>query len=157
MVMENPNSATVEPRAEEQANSAADSVVAELHDLRRRLEELGRYLLHYLTIKKDRLTRAAQRGLVWAAAGVIAAVLMLAFIATAGALLCIGIAMAISQLTGIAWLGPLATGLLVLLVVVGGAVVALWYMDRALMRRFTHKCQRRRAELRFRYGRGIDE
>ncbi len=157
MMSDPKTSATAEPPPSGDAAAHADSPAADFEDLKQRLEELGRYLGHYLAVKRDRLFRKAQRSLVLLTGVAVAAVVVLAFLATAGVLLCVGIAMAISAATGSLWMGPLLTGLMVLLLVAGGTLWGIRRIDRLALKRFAHKSQLRRAELRLRYGRGIDE
>ena len=157
-MVNDPNiSATAEPTPCGDASKETDSAVADFADLQHRLEELGRYFGQYLAVKKDRLLRKTQRSLVLLAGLVVAAVVVLGFLATAGVLLCVGIALGINAATGSAWIGPLLTGLTILLLLGGGIVWAMRRVDRMAMRRFSQRCQTRRAELRIRYGRGIDE
>jgi tetrahydromethanopterin S-methyltransferase subunit G len=157
MVSDPNTSATAEPPPSGKADSEAGSAAADFENVKQRLEELGRYLGHYLTVKRDRLLRKVQRSLVLLAGIAVAAVVVLAFLATAGVLLCVGIALALNAATGSTWMGPLFTGLVVLLLLAGGTFWAMRRVDRLAMKRFSQRCQTRRAELRLRYGRGIDE
>ena len=157
MLSEPETFATTESPPSGEAHDEARSPGAEFEALKQRVEELGRYLSHYLAVKRDRLLRKAQRSLVLLTGIAVAAVVVLAFLATAGVLLCVGIALAISTATGSAWMGPLFTGLLVLLLLAGGTFWGMRRVDRLSLQRFAHKSQLRRAELRLRYGRGIDE
>lgn len=157
MVSDPNTSATTEAPSPGGAAAEAGPAVGDFEDFKQRLEELGRYVGHYLAVKRDRLLRKTKRSLVLVAGIVVAAVVVLAFLATAGVLLCLGIALAINAATGTIWMGPLLTGLAVLLLLAGGTVWAMRRVDRMAVKRFTHSCQTRRAELRLRYGRGIDE
>lgn len=157
MLSDPDTSATAEPPPSGGPAAPNDSAAPDFEDLKQRLEELGRYLAHYLAVKRDRLLRKAQRSLVLLTGLVAAAVVVLAFLATAGVLLCVGIALAISAATGSTWMGPLFTGLIILLLLAGGTLWAMRRVDRLAIKRFAHKSQLRRAELRLRYGRGIDE
>jgi type IV secretory pathway TrbD component len=157
MVSDPNTSATAEPRGAPGEESQAGSAAADFEDLKQRLEELGRYAGHYLAVKRDRLLRKAQRSLVLVTGVAAAAVVVLAILATAGVLFCVGIALAISAATGLTWLGPLVTGAGILLGLAGGTFWGMRRVDQRALRRFAHKSTLRRAELRVRYGRGIDE
>ena len=157
MVSDSTTSATAEPVLSGHAAGEADSAVADFGQLKQRLEELASYLGHYLAVNRDRLFSKAQRGLVLLAGLAIAAVVVLAFFATGGVLLCLGIALAINAATGSTWMGPLLTGLAVLLLMACGTLWAMHRVDAMAKKRFSHACQIRRAKLRVRYGRGIDE
>ena len=150
-------SATAEPTHSGDAAGKTDSAVADFSDLKQRLKELGDYFRHYWAVKRDHLLRKSQLRLVLLGGIVLASVVMLAFLATAGVLLGVGIAFAINVATGSTWMGPLLTGLSLLLLLVCGTVWAKCRVDTMAMKRFSHRCQTRRAELRVRYGRGIDE
>lgn len=157
MVSDPTTSATAESPPVRDENAQADSAAADFADLKQRLEELGRYLGHYLAVKRDRLLRSAKRRLVLLTGVAFAAIAVLAFLATAGVLLCVGIALGVNAATGSTWMGPLFTGLAVLLLLAGGTFWAMRRVDRIALKQFAHKSQLRRAELRLRYGRGIDE
>lgn len=150
-------SATAEATPADDTAGLADSAVADFSDLKQRLKELGDYFRHYWAVKRERLRRKSQRSLVFVGGIVLASVVMLAFLATAGVLLCVGIAVALNVATGSIWMGPLLTGVTVLLLLAGGTVWAKCRVDTMAMKRFSDRCQTRRAELRVRYGRGIDE
>ena len=157
MVSDSTTSVNAEPTPSDTASEKADSAVADFGELKQRLEELVSYLGHYMTVKRDRLFSKAQRGLVLLAGLAVAAVVVLAFFATGGVLLCLGIALAINATTGSTWMGPLLTGLAVLLLMAFGTLWAMRRVDAMAMKRFSHACEVRRAKLRVRYGRGIDE
>jgi hypothetical protein len=156
MVSDPNTSATAEPKAAGEAHAQAGSAVADFNDLKQRLEELGRYFGYYLTVKRDRLLREVQRRLVLLAAIAVAAVVAMAFLAAAGAMLCVGIALAINVAAGSTWMGPLLTGLAVLLLLAGGTFWAMRHLDRIAIKRFSHRRRLRRSEFRLRYGRDID-
>ena len=157
MVSDSTTSVTAETTPSDTAAEKADSAVADFGELKHRLEELVCYLGHYMAVKRDRLFSKAQRGLVLLAGLAVAAVVVLAFFATGGALLCLGIALAINAATGSMWMGPLLTGLAVLLLMAAGTLLTMRRVDAMVKKRFSHACQIRRAKLRVRYGRGIDE
>ena len=157
MVIDSTTSATAEPTPSGQAAGKADSAVANLAELKQRFEELTCYFGHYMAVKRDRLFSKAQRGLVLMVGIAVAAVVVLAFFATGGVLLCLGIALAINAATGSTWMGPLLTGLALLLLMAGGTRLAIRRVDAMAKKRFSLACQIRRDKLRVRYGRGIDE
>jgi len=136
---------------------AAQSAAAELHEVQRHAEEIGRYLRYLLSLKKERVVRGLRRSLWLAAGALLAAVVGLSVLASASVLLCVGVAMALNRAFDSMWVGPLVTGAGVLVLAGAGFFVAVRLMERRAAAAMRHRHEVQRAELRLRYGRGIDE
>src|SRR3954453_9939610 len=81
-----------------------------------RLAEAREYVGHLAAAELDRVKLKVRRALMWAAAGVVGLVLMLAVLVSAAFLLLAGIAEAIGNLFGHLWIGN---------VIVGGGILLL--------------------------------
>lgn len=137
--------------------SAARSAAADLHDLQRRAEEIGRYLRYLLSLKKERWLRRVRRSLWLVVAAILGGVVAVSILAAASVLLCVGIALALNRAFGSAWIGPLVTGAALLALIAGGFFIAMRVLEKRAAAALQHRHEVARAELQLRYGRGFDE
>jgi integral membrane sensor domain MASE1 len=148
---------TVESAAAREQPSAAQSAAADFKDMLRRAEEIGRYLRYLMSIKKERVSRSLRRTLWLVVAGVLGAVVGMAIVATAGVLVCIGIAAALNRAFESSWIGTLVTGVGILALIGGAFVLATRATEKKAAAALRHRHEVERAELKMRYGRGLDE
>jgi hypothetical protein len=141
---------TPPPRPQDEAPADA------LKDAMRTLGELREYAGYFVAAKVDGIKLAIRRIGVMAAVGVIGLLAGGAIVATAAVLFCVGLAQAVATLfaheNGIprTWLGNLIVGLLLLLVIGGGA----WFMmsrltgssRKATVKKYELRRQRERAD-----------
>lgn len=99
-------------------------------DAAARLAEIKDYAAYYASAKVDSYKSAAKSLALYAVLGALAAVAGLAILTTAGVLLVVGIAQALTALfNGHAWIANLVTGLLLL----GGTLAATYFLVHKLL------------------------
>lgn len=133
-----------------EAKAAAGSAASTISD---RLAEIREYAGYYAATKTDAIKVKVTWLAVYAALGMVAAVVGVAALATAGVLLVRGVAGALGALFGGRdWLGELVTGLGLLLLLGIGAVVVLKVLSGTFKRKLMAKYEQRHHDQRERFG-----
>lgn len=123
-----------------------------LDSLIERLGEIREYSSYYVSTKTDAVRNKLTWIAIYAALGVVAAVIGLAVLATLGVMLISGIAGGFGELFGRAWLGQLVTAAGLLLVLGLGVMVGLKVLQRSVKRKLMARYEQRHQEQRRRYG-----
>jgi hypothetical protein len=123
--------------------------------LRERFEQLVDYASYYLAARRDALKIAATRGILLAVGGILALVILAAVIATSAVLICVGISDGLSVLFGHQWIGELLTGLLIITVIAGSALIVMKVISGRSLRMTVEKYEKLRRLQRERYGRDV--
>ena len=118
-----------------------------------RFGEIREYAGYYASVQADAMKTKATWAAVYAALGVLGAVIGVAILATAAVLFVSGLAGALSALFGTGpWLGQLIVGFLFLALVGVGAVVGIKVVRTSLKRKLMAKYEQRHQEQRERFG-----
>lgn len=133
----------------DEVRATAKSTVAKVAD---RLGEIRDYAGYYADTKVDAIKAKATTYAVYAALGIVGAVVGLAALATAGVLLVSGIAHALAALFNSVWLGELVTGLGLLALLGVGAVVGLKVLTASTKRKLMAKYEKRHQDQRAKFG-----
>lgn len=122
-----------------------------------RLGEIKEYASYYASVQTDAIKGKITWIGVYAALGVVGAVIGAGVLVTIGVLLITGIAGGLGELFGRAWLGQLVTaiGLLALLGI--GVFVGLKLLRNSLKRKLMAKYEQRHQEQRRRYGSDVGQ
>jgi hypothetical protein len=130
--------------------STAKSTFAKVAD---RLGEIRDYAGYYADTKTDAIKAKVTTLAFYAVLGIVAGVVGLAALATAGVLLVSGIAHALAALFGgRVWLGELVTGLGLLLLLGVGAFVGLKVLTASTKRKLMAKYEQRHQDQRAKFG-----
>jgi hypothetical protein len=128
------------------AKAAADRIT---HDL----DELKEYASYYLAAKVDGIKQSVRNIGLYAALGVLGAIVGAAIVATAAGLLVVGLGQALGVLFGYRmWLGYLVTGILILGAVAGGAYFMMNKLTGAWRSQTLKKYEQRKQTQRERFG-----
>jgi uncharacterized membrane protein len=135
-------------------DASANGTPHPIDDLFKHLAEVREYALLYLESRKDQIRVRIQKGILFAGLGLVALAVAATALIVSVVLLIGGIAGGVAWLLGARpWLGQLITGTVVL----GGTALGMWLLARRLTaasrRHLTEKYERKRRELRERFGR----
>src|SRR5277367_2234445 len=128
-------SETEEREAPSTQASPSESLGAAGRDLRDLLD----YFSRFISAKVDSLWSTGRTLGFFAALAVVALVMVLGIVGAAGVMIVVGIAEGLTKLFGRAWLGDLASGLLVLGVILGGGYVGIKIVLGRSLRRIRQK------------------
>jgi hypothetical protein len=120
------------------------------------LAELREYVAHYWTVQTDAVKATIRKILLWTILGVVAGVVGLAMLATAAALVLIGVADALGVLFGERfWAGKLVAGLVVVLLTLGGVAAWRFRWIRSSRKQTINQYEKRHSRQRARFGRDV--
>ena len=120
------------------------------------LEELKEYAGYYISAKADGIKQTVRNVGLYAALGVVGAIVGGAIVATAAGLLVVGLAHALGTLFGGRyWLGDLVTGVLILGGVAGGAYFMMNKLTGTWRSQTLKKYEQRKQDQRERYGHDV--
>lgn len=123
-----------------------------------RLGEIRDYVGYYAETKSDGVKQQAIWAGIYAALGILAGLIGAAVLVTATVLLVNGIAGGLAALFGHReWLGQLVTGLLLLGLFAGGAVVGLKVLRASFKKKLRAKYEQRHQEQRGRFGADVPQ
>lgn len=132
-----------------EAKAAAKSAFSTMTD---RFNEIREYAGYYVSTKTDALKNKITMLVIYAVLGIVAGVVGLAVLATAGVLLVRGIAEALGAAFGKQWLGDLVTSIGLLILLAGGAFIGLKVLSGTFKRKLMAKYEQRHQEQRERFG-----
>jgi len=132
-----------------EAKAAAKSAFATMTE---RFGEIREYASYYFSTKTDALKNKITMLAIYAVLGIVAGVVGLAVLATAGVLLVRGIAEALGAAFGKQWLGDLVTSVGLLVLLAGGAFIGLKVLSGTFKRKLMAKYEQRHQEQRERFG-----
>ena len=155
------SAANGDPRATDAAAASSRPGAPEPHPLEPLLAQLTmlrEFALHYVEAQKDAIGAALRRAMLKAVLGLLAAIVGTTLLITSTVMVAIGLAQLISiAVDGHAWIGNLAIGGGVLLVVGAGAAI---YVSRALSaarKRTIEKYELRHTVQRAKYGTDVPQ
>ena len=131
---------------------AKESVKASAATIGQRFGEIREYASYYFSTKTDALKSKFTWLAIYAALGIVGAIVGVAILATAGVLFVRGIAHGLGAAFGRAWLGELVTGLGLLLLLGVGIVVGLKVLSGTFKRKLMEKYEQRHKDQRERFG-----
>jgi len=152
-----PSSATAADDAREALHEAKESVKSSFATIGERFGEIREYASYYVSTKTDALKSKVTWLAIYAALGIIGAIVGVAVLATAGVLLVRGIADGLGAAFDRPWLGELVTGLGILLLLGIGVVVGLKILSGTFKRKLMAKYEQRHQEQRERFGSDVLE
>jgi hypothetical protein len=133
----------------EEAKAAAKSAFATMGE---RFAEIREYASYYAATKTDALKTKITTLVIYAVLGIVAGIVGLAVLATAGVMLVRGIAGALGEAFGRPWLGELVTALGLLMILAVGAFVGLKVVTGTFKKKLVAKYEQRHKEQRERFG-----
>jgi hypothetical protein len=120
--------------------------------------ELREYATHYWTVQKDAAKAKVRRTVLWAILGAVAGAIGVVLLATASALVLIGLSDALGVLFGDRfWAGKLAVGLGVVLLACGGLALILYRWSKSSRDRTLKQYERRHSKQRAQFGRDVPQ
>lgn len=129
-----------------------------MHAAMARLAELREYIGYFISAKADSLKATLRNAGIYAALGLLAAVMGATFIVVASTLLLIGAAHGIGAAFGDRyWLGDLIIGVVVLGAVTAGAFLGLKMLTGSSRKKTVEKYETRQHEQRRRYGHDVKQ
>ncbi len=146
---------TAAPSAED---SAEPSPGEAFHAAQRTLAQFAEYVRHYIAARLDALRLSARNAIFYAILGIIGAIILIAAVATAVVLTCVGMSQAIGALLGHhAWLGNLIVGVLLLSGIIGALFFIRHGMARASEEKMERKYAVRRKQQRATFGEDVSQ
>lgn len=126
-------------------------------ELGRQFGELRSYVSYYISAKLDGIKLSVRNLAIYAGLGIVGLLVASALVTTATALLCIGLAWAVSALFGINWLGPLLVGLLILAGIGAGVYFGISWFMKATRTQMVHKYEQLRNQQRAEHGHDVHD
>jgi hypothetical protein len=120
--------------------------------------ELRHFVAHYWMVQKDAAKAKARRAIIWAALGVVAALVAFALLVAAAALTLVGLADALGVLFGDRfWAGKLAVGLGIIFLSLGGLALALFLWARSARQTTVKQYEHRHNQQRAQFGQDVQQ
>ena len=152
----NPEAAGTSPPPSSSGNGHPSPTEA-FAELGRTIGELRSHASYFISAKLDGIKLSVRNVAVYAALGVVGLIAAGGLIVTAVALLCIGLAGAVSAIFDIWWLGHLVVGLLVLGAIAAGTWLGISWFMKATHTQMVRKYERLRDQQRAEFGHDVHD